>query len=161
MSKPPPDCVAPAEQHACCHPDCMPCVHGAETRGRFPARFAEALPIAREGASALKLPHSLSLRSQRAAASLPAPHIRSGHRANDWDVNKWLWQGQLKVQAQGNTLSVLLIDTTSGELFATCPATEANSKVWSPSIATSHLKPRSERSRRAKDGQDQLVPAWS
>lgn len=62
---------------------------------------------------------------------------RSGHRANDWDVNKWLWQGQLKVQAQGSVLSVLLVDSKSGELFATCPATEPHSKAIDPVVDSS------------------------
>jgi hypothetical protein len=60
---------------------------------------------------------------------IPPLRNESGHRANDWDVNKWLWQGALKVTATGNTLNILLHDATTGETFANCPVTEPGSKA--------------------------------
>ncbi|KAL3918011.1 MAG: hypothetical protein SGPRY_006173 [Prymnesium sp.] len=60
---------------------------------------------------------------------IPPLKSESGHRANDWDVNKWLWSGTLKVVAKGNTLSVLLVDNDTGQLFASCPMTDPDSKA--------------------------------
>ena len=54
---------------------------------------------------------------------IPPLKNESGHRANDWDVNKWLWEGALKLTAKGATLYIILHDPNSGELFATCPVT--------------------------------------
>mgnify|MGYP002853900794 CR=1 FL=1 len=34
---------------------------------------------------------------------IPPLKNESGHRANDWDVNKWLWSGALKVTSKGNS----------------------------------------------------------
>ena len=48
----------------------------------------------------------------------------SGHRANDWNVNEWLWQGALKVTSKGNTLIIVLHDPKTFEIFATCPQKE-------------------------------------
>lgn len=60
---------------------------------------------------------------------IPPLKNESGHRANDWDVNKWLWQGALRVVTRGNTLIVQLVDAQTGELFASCPATEPGGKA--------------------------------
>merc|ERR1719313_1207342 len=60
---------------------------------------------------------------------IPPLKNESGHRANDWDVNKWLWQGKLKVTAKGTTLTIILHDPTSGEVFAACPVKEQGSKA--------------------------------
>jgi len=60
---------------------------------------------------------------------IPPLKNESGHRANDWDVNKWLWSGKMQVVSQGKTVLVRLIDPKTGELFATCPQTEPNSKA--------------------------------
>lgn len=60
---------------------------------------------------------------------IPPLKNESGHRANDWDVNKWLWQGSLRVACKGNMLNVTLHDATSGELFAACPAAEQGSSA--------------------------------
>jgi len=68
---------------------------------------------------------------------IPPLKNESGHRANDWDVNKWLWSGTIKVTAKGNVLYVLLVDTTTGELFATCPVTEPGSKAIDPVVDSS------------------------
>ena len=52
---------------------------------------------------------------------IPPLKNESGHRANDWDVNKWLWSGALKVTSKGNTLNIILHAPDTGELFACCP----------------------------------------
>ena len=65
---------------------------------------------------------------------IPPLKNESGHRANDWDVNKWLWSGSVKVVSKGNLLKVLLVDSTSGELFATCPVDEQGSKAVDPVV---------------------------
>lgn len=62
-------------------------------------------------------------------AQIPPLKNESGHRANDWDVNKWLWSGALKMTATGERLNIILHDATTGELFANCPVTEQNSKA--------------------------------
>ena len=68
---------------------------------------------------------------------IPPLKNESGHRANDWDVNKWLWSGTIKVTSRGNVLYVLLVDSTTGELFATCPVTEPGSKAIDPVVDSS------------------------
>jgi hypothetical protein len=60
---------------------------------------------------------------------IPPLKNESGHRANDWDVNKWLWSGALKLTAKGNTLEIVLHDPSSGEVFASCPVAEKGSKA--------------------------------
>ena len=50
---------------------------------------------------------------------IPPLKNESGHRANDWNVEKWLWSGRLRLMSKGTMLKVLLEDATSGELFAT------------------------------------------
>ena len=60
---------------------------------------------------------------------IPPLKNENGHRANDWDVNKWLWQGALKLTARGSTLNIILHDPTTSELFATCPVEEQGSKA--------------------------------
>merc|ERR1719482_2564063 len=60
---------------------------------------------------------------------IPPLKNENGHRANDWDVNKWLWPGALKLTSKGNTLNIILHDPNTGELFANCPVTEKGSKA--------------------------------
>lgn len=73
-------------------------------------------------------PHSLRTRVARAQEcfvyKIPPLRSESGHRANDWDVNKWLWQGRARVAAAGNKLSLYLEDAETGALFAACPVNE-------------------------------------
>mmetsp|Transcript_62772 Transcript_62772/g.104487 ORF Transcript_62772/g.104487 Transcript_62772/m.104487 type:complete len:273 (+) Transcript_62772:62-880(+) len=68
---------------------------------------------------------------------IPPLKNESGHRANDWDVNKWLWSGKLMVVALGTTVEVRLLDSTSGDLFACCPVTAPNSKAIDPVVDSS------------------------
>lgn len=60
---------------------------------------------------------------------IPPLKNENGHRANDWDVNKWLWSGALKLTSKGNTLNIILHDPNTGELFANCPVKEKGSKA--------------------------------
>lgn len=55
---------------------------------------------------------------------IPPLKNESGHRANDWDVNKWLWSGRLRMAAKGNELTIYLEDSETGLLFAACPVRE-------------------------------------
>lgn len=68
---------------------------------------------------------------------IPPLKSESGHRANDWDVNKWLWSGKLCVYAIGNIMQVRLLDATGGGLFAMCPVTEPSSKAIDPVVDSS------------------------
>ena len=60
---------------------------------------------------------------------IPPLKNESGHRANDWDVNKWLWSGALKVTATGSLLKIILYDPATGALFATCPVAAHGNKA--------------------------------
>ncbi|EOD05960.1 hypothetical protein EMIHUDRAFT_438850 [Emiliania huxleyi CCMP1516] len=68
---------------------------------------------------------------------IPPLKNESGHRANDWDVNKWLWSGKLSVFSIGNVVQVRLTDPTSGALFAMCPVNEPGSKAIDPVVDSS------------------------
>ena len=65
---------------------------------------------------------------------IPPLKNESGHRANDWNVDKWLWTGRLRVVSKGTMLKVLLEDATSGELFATCPKKSQDDKAIDPVV---------------------------
>eukprot|EP00965_Chrysotila_dentata_P183514 6060043-Pleurochrysis_carterae.AAC.1 len=68
---------------------------------------------------------------------IPPLKNESGHRANDWDVNKWLWSGKLVVVAVRDTIEIRLIDEGTGNLFAMCPMPAATSKNVDPVIDSS------------------------
>ena len=65
---------------------------------------------------------------------IPPLKNESGHRANDWNVDKWLWSGRLRLMSKGTVLKVLLEDATSGELFATCPVKSQADKAIDPVV---------------------------
>jgi len=65
---------------------------------------------------------------------IPPLKNESGHRANDWNVDKWLWTGRLRLMSKGTVLKVLLEDATSGELFATCPKKSQDDKAIDPVV---------------------------
>jgi len=54
---------------------------------------------------------------------IPPRHAASGYRASEWDVSSFIWSGKLQVVSKGNNCLIKLIDTTTGDLFATCPYT--------------------------------------
>jgi len=68
---------------------------------------------------------------------IPPLKNESGHRANDWDVNKWLWSGKLVVVALGETVQVRLVDSDAGSLFAVCPMDSPTSKAIDPVVDSS------------------------
>ena len=71
---------------------------------------------------------------------IPPLKNESGHRANDWNVDKWLWTGRLRLMSKGTVLKVLLEDATSGELFATCPKKSQDDKAIDPvAVSYTHL----------------------
>eukprot|EP00898_Chlorokybus_atmophyticus_P006896 jgi/Chlat1/7207/Chrsp57S06854 len=43
------------------------------------------------------------------------------YRADEWDVNKWVWEGACRVVATGSQCDVRLEDAKTGELFARAP----------------------------------------
>ncbi|KAF8413763.1 hypothetical protein HHK36_001756 [Tetracentron sinense] len=42
----------------------------------------------------------------------------ASYRADEWDVNKWAWEGTLKVISKGEECIIKLEDKTTGELYA-------------------------------------------
>jgi hypothetical protein len=100
-----------------------------ERRSSSEARAAEAALAGEDDSDTIET----TIWMCREAYVYQIPPLRSadlGHRANDWDINKWLWQGALKVNALRDELFVVLHDPTSGELFArTPPITGASSNV--------------------------------
>eukprot|EP00899_Mesostigma_viride_P015952 jgi/Mesvir1/24358/Mv11032-RA.1 len=44
-----------------------------------------------------------------------------GHRADDWNVEKWVWEGGCRVVSTGTLCEVRLEDPSSGEVFAVAP----------------------------------------
>mmetsp|Transcript_5664 Transcript_5664/g.7442 ORF Transcript_5664/g.7442 Transcript_5664/m.7442 type:complete len:212 (+) Transcript_5664:186-821(+) len=53
---------------------------------------------------------------------LPTRQTAGGWRGADWDQE--VWQGTLKVVERGDLTVVLLVDRTSGAIFAVCPVKE-------------------------------------
>lgn len=54
------------------------------------------------------------------------PASSRGHRAEDWDVNKWIAEIEVKlVVSSDDTAAVVLQDLDSGELYAKAPLTSA------------------------------------
>ncbi|QDZ21484.1 DUF1681 domain-containing protein [Chloropicon primus] len=52
---------------------------------------------------------------------IPPTSSASGHRANDWNVDKWLKEVSLKVKSEGEKCVISLYDMETEELFAECP----------------------------------------
>jgi len=80
---------------------------------------------------------------------IPPLKNESGHRANDWDVNKWLWSGRLRIAARDAKLTIYLEDAQTGALFAECPVNE-------PGTGATSVEPVTDSSRyfvlRVEDG---------
>ncbi|CAK9197216.1 unnamed protein product [Sphagnum jensenii] len=49
---------------------------------------------------------------------IPPRKSAASYRADEWDINKWAWEGGLKVVSKGEKCSIRLEDTNTGELFA-------------------------------------------
>ncbi|XP_047329084.1 uncharacterized protein At1g03900 [Impatiens glandulifera] len=49
---------------------------------------------------------------------IPPRKSAASYRADEWDVNKWTWEGALKVYSKGEECIIKLEDKTTGELYA-------------------------------------------
>ncbi|KAL8461126.1 hypothetical protein ACS0TY_032557 [Phlomoides rotata] len=49
---------------------------------------------------------------------IPPRKSAASYRADEWDVNKWAWEGTLKVISKGVECIIRLEDKTTGELYA-------------------------------------------
>lgn len=49
---------------------------------------------------------------------IPPRKTAASYRADEWDINKWAWEGTMKVVSKGEECIIRLEDKTSGELYA-------------------------------------------
>ncbi|XAR72562.1 hypothetical protein NMG60_11019247 [Bertholletia excelsa] len=49
---------------------------------------------------------------------IPPRKSAASYRADEWNVNKWAWEGSLKVVSKGEECIIKLEDKTTGELYA-------------------------------------------
>ncbi|KAG9446090.1 hypothetical protein H6P81_012218 [Aristolochia fimbriata] len=49
---------------------------------------------------------------------IPPRKSAASYRADEWNVNKWVWEGALKVTSKGEECIIKLEDKTTGELYA-------------------------------------------
>ncbi|KAG4960934.1 hypothetical protein AAZX31_13G274300 [Glycine max] len=49
---------------------------------------------------------------------IPPRMTAASYRADEWDVNKWAWEGILKVTSKGEECIIKLEDKSTGELYA-------------------------------------------
>lgn len=49
---------------------------------------------------------------------IPPRKSAASYRADEWDVNKWVWEGMLKVISKGEECIIRLEDKKTGELYA-------------------------------------------
>ncbi|XP_073141110.1 uncharacterized protein At1g03900 [Henckelia pumila] len=49
---------------------------------------------------------------------IPPRKSAASYRADEWDVNKWAWEGTLKVISKGEECIIRLADKTTGDLYA-------------------------------------------
>lgn len=49
---------------------------------------------------------------------IPPRKSAASYRADEWDINKWAWEGVLKVVSKGEECIIRLEDKTTGELYA-------------------------------------------
>lgn len=52
---------------------------------------------------------------------IPPRKSTASYRADEWNINKWDWEGSLKVVSRGIDCTIRLEDNTSGELYAQAP----------------------------------------
>ncbi|GBG72170.1 hypothetical protein CBR_g11103 [Chara braunii] len=52
---------------------------------------------------------------------IPPRKSNLSYRADEWDINKWTWQGAMRIVSKGTECSIRLEDPISGELFAQAP----------------------------------------
>ncbi|CAI5953734.1 unnamed protein product [Closterium sp. NIES-65] len=85
-------------------------------------------PLPRGGT---RFPHARQQRRTGARTlphSPPSPHSHSPHpprsphsQADEWDINRWAWEGAISVVSRGDHCSIRLLDAASGDLFAHAP----------------------------------------
>ncbi|KAF5756151.1 putative PH-like domain superfamily, NECAP, PHear domain-containing protein [Helianthus annuus] len=49
---------------------------------------------------------------------IPPRKTAASYRADEWDINKWAWEGTMKVVSKGEECIIKLEDKTTGELYA-------------------------------------------
>jgi hypothetical protein len=49
---------------------------------------------------------------------IPPRKSAASYRADEWDINKWAWEGGLKVVSKGEKCSIRLEDTNTGTLIS-------------------------------------------
>lgn len=49
---------------------------------------------------------------------IPPRKSAASYRADEWNVNKWAWEGTLKVVSKGEECIISLEDKSTGELYA-------------------------------------------
>lgn len=52
---------------------------------------------------------------------IPPRKSAASYRADEWDINKWAWEGVLKVVSKGENCSIRLEDKETGDLYAQAP----------------------------------------
>ena len=57
---------------------------------------------------------------------IPPRTTARGYRASDWDVDKSLWTGRLRIIEFKRECFIQLEDASTGELFASCPYSSPN-----------------------------------
>lgn len=55
---------------------------------------------------------------------IPPRKSAASYRADEWDINKWAWEGAMRVVSKGEDCKILLEDNKTGELFAQAPVKE-------------------------------------
>ena len=86
---------------------------------RLPLRAPGHPPLARRTHPPLN-PREL-LPDPQYVYQIPPSATHAGHRADSWNVEKWLRAVRVKVTSRGSKGAIKLEDKDSGELFAECP----------------------------------------
>ena len=69
----------------------------------------------------LTFPSSFPPTFSSTCTASPPSASHQGHRADSWDVEKWLRAVRVRVTSKGDRGAIKLEDQASGELFAACP----------------------------------------
>ncbi|CAI5478407.1 unnamed protein product [Closterium sp. Yama58-4] len=52
---------------------------------------------------------------------IPPRKTAASYRADEWDINRWAWEGAISVVSRGDHCSIRLLDSATGDLFAHAP----------------------------------------
>jgi len=80
---------------------------------------------------------------------IPPRQTAGGYKAQDWNVESFLWTGRVRVVGFGDKCIIKLEDKTSGDLFAQCPVTDGAVESVTDSSRYFVLKIEDEKGRRA------------